>query len=108
MRTAFLPFFSEKGVTYGHMFNRLGSCINKSRDLVQSHEYITVVVHLDYPCCIEGVCRGGDPARQEGSVSLHQEDGEACDGLAPGLALTTSEFAVKWVDSSPECRCSQY
>ena len=64
--------------------------------------------HLDYPCCIEGVCRGGDPARQEGSVSLHQEDGEACDGLAPGLALTTSEFAVKWVDSSPECRCSQY
>ena len=29
-------FFSEKG----HMFNKLGSCINKSRDLVQSHEYI--------------------------------------------------------------------
>ena len=55
----------------------LVSCISKSRDLVQSHEYISVVVHLDDSCGKEGVCRGGDPARQEGSFPLHQEDGEA-------------------------------
>ena len=39
----------------------LVSCISKSRDLVQSHEYISVVVHLDDSCVKEGVCRGGDP-----------------------------------------------
>ena len=37
-----------------------------------------------------------DPARQEGSIPLHQEDGQARDGLAPGLALVVSQIGV-WV-----------
>ena len=83
----------KEGSLLGTQSNEFMSVqISKSKNWVQSHLIFSASVN---PCCKEWVGRGGNPARQEGGIPLHQEDWEAYDGLAPGLTLILSQVSCQ-------------
>ena len=50
---------------------------------------------LDYSLLQGGIWRGGDSAREKGSVSLHKEDRDADNQLPPGVCFIFPRVASK-------------
>ena len=61
VRVLALLSFSERGVTYGHMFKWIGVVHQQEQRLGTITWVHLNCGTLDDPCCKEGVCRGGDP-----------------------------------------------